>query len=135
MKDRLCIISADRERLRRLIRRGQVTVFEMPHLQALEEEIDHAEVIEEEAIPFDIVTLGSEVLLKDMDSGDVRIHRLVLPGEARGENDISILTPLGVAMLGSRAGDILEFPAPLGVWRLKVLDVLSQPEPIGACCK
>lgn len=104
----------------------------MEQLKILKGALGRAKVVAPEEIPSDAVTLGSEVLLKDIDRGGVRTHELVLPDEARAENSISILTPLGIAMLGRRAGDIIELAMPNGVWRLKVLDVLSQPEPAGA---
>jgi regulator of nucleoside diphosphate kinase len=107
----------------------------MEYLKMLEADLGRAEVVEPEAIPPDVVTLDSEVLLKDVDSGDTRIYKLVLPDQARAENSISILTPLGAAMLGCRVGHIIELPAPGGVWGLKVLDVLFQPEAVSVCCQ
>lgn len=134
MKDRLYVTRADFDRLRHLIESRQVTVFEMEYLELLEEKLDRAEVVEPEAIPPDIVTLNSEVLLKDLDSGGVKIYRLVLPAQGRMQKSISILTPLGIAMLGYKVGEIIEFPVPRSIRRLKVLDVLLQPETAVACC-
>ncbi len=135
MKDHLYITDADFERLQLLIEGQHVTVFEKEYLRMLEKELGRAEVVEPEAIPPDVLTVNSEVLLRDLDSGDTRIYKLVLPDQARTENSLSILTPLGQAMMGRRVGDLIELPVPSGVWRLKVLDVLFQPEPVGVCCQ
>ena len=135
MKDHLYVTNADFDRLQLLIESQHVTVFEKEYLGMLEKELSRAQVVEPEAIPPDVVAVNSEVLLRDLDSGDTRIYKLVLPAQARAENSISILTPLGAAMLGYRVGDIIELPVPSGVWRLKVLDVLFQPEAVSVCCQ
>ena len=92
-----------------------------------------ADVVEAEAIPRDVVTMNSEVRLQDLDSGDIKVYRLVFPSQARTENSISILAPIGTAMLGYRVGDVIEWRVPKGIRRLKVLDVLYQPEAAGVC--
>jgi hypothetical protein len=60
------------------------------------------------------------------------VYTLVFPNEADIEqNRISVLAPIGIAMLGYRVGDILEWPVPSGLSRLKVKEVLYQPEASG----
>lgn len=132
MKDRIYITETDFERLRRLVegrRTGSITDFE--YLDTLEQELDRAEVVEQDAIPRDVVTMNSEVLLKDLDSGEEKVYRLVFPGPFRGENSVSILAPIGTAMLGYRMGDVIEWRVPKGVRRLKIVKVLYQPEAAG----
>jgi regulator of nucleoside diphosphate kinase len=75
--------------------------------------------------------MNSEVRLKDLDSGDVTVYRLVFPSQTRTENSISVLAPVGTAMLGYRVGDVIEWRVPKGVRRLKVLEVIYQPEAAG----
>lgn len=133
MKDRLYITKADYEKLQRLIEGRRTTgFFDMKYLNLLEAELDRAEVVEPEAIPPDVVTMNSEVRLKDLDSGNIIVYRLVFPSQARTENSISVLAPIGMAMLGYQVGDIIEWPVPRGIRRLKVLEVLFQPEAAGA---
>lgn len=132
MKDRLYITKADYEKLQRLIEGRRTTgSFDMKYLNLLEAELDRAEVVEPEAIPPDVVTMNSEVRLKDLDSGNIIVYRLVFPSQARTENSISVLAPIGMAMLGYQVGDIIEWPVPRGIRRLKVLEVLFQPEAAG----
>lgn len=129
MRDRIFITEADFDKLRRLIagRRGG-TPSEREYLDKLEEELDRAEVVRPEAIPRQVITMNSEVQLKDLDSGEVLVYRLVFPTQPRPENSISVLAPIGTAMLGYRTGDVIEWPVPKGIRRLKVLKVVYQPE-------
>lgn len=90
-------------------------------------------MVEPDAIPRDVVTMNSEVRVKDLDSGDIKVYTLVFPSQARTKNSISILAPIGTAMLGYRVGDVIEWHVPKGIRRLKVLDVLYQPEAAGIC--
>ncbi|MCC7175352.1 MAG: nucleoside diphosphate kinase regulator [Bryobacterales bacterium] len=132
MRDRLYITKADYEKLQRLIEGMRTTgSFDMKYLNMLAEELDHAEVVEPEAVPPNVVTMNSEVRLKDLDSGQSIVYRLVFPAQARRENSISVLAPIGMAMLGYQVGDIIEWPVPRGIRRLKVLEVLFQPEAAG----
>jgi regulator of nucleoside diphosphate kinase len=132
MRDRIYITEDDSEKLRRLIagRRGAYS-FDQEYLDVLEYELDRAEIVEPEAIPRDAVTMNSEVRLRDLDSGEVRAYRLVFPNQTRSENSISVLAPIGTAMLGYRVGDVFVFRAPKGERRLKVLEVVYQPEAAG----
>jgi regulator of nucleoside diphosphate kinase len=132
MRDRIYITDADFERLWRLIagRRGANSV-DQEYLDMLEQELDRAEIVQPDAIPHDVVTMNSEVRLRDVESGEVRVYRLVFPSQRRTENSISVLAPIGTAMLGYRVGDVIEWRVPKGIRRLKVLDVIYQPEAAG----
>ncbi len=132
MREPIYITGADHEKLRRLIagRRG-ASPLDSEYLDMLEQELDRAEVVEPMAIPRDAVTMNSEVRLKDLDSGDVKVYRLVFPAQTRTENSISVLAPIGTAMLGYRVGDVIEWRVPKGIRRLKVLEVVYQPEAAG----
>jgi regulator of nucleoside diphosphate kinase len=132
MRDRIYITDADFERLRRLIagRRG-ANPNDHEYLDMLEQELDRAEIVEPDAVPRDVVTLNSEVRLEDLDSGELRVYRLILPSQTRTGNSVSVLAPIGTAMLGYRVGDVIEWRVPKGIRRLKVLDVASQPEAAG----
>lgn len=129
MRDRIYITDADYDRLRRLIagRRG-AKMADNRYLEVLEQELDRAEVVEPDAIPRDVITMNSEVKLEDLDSGEIRVYKLIFPSDARTENSISVLAPIGTAMLGYRVGSVIEWPVPRGIRRLKVLEILYQPE-------
>ncbi len=132
MRDRIYITDDDCERLRRLIagRRGANSA-DTEYLDVLEQELDRAEIVEPEAIPRDVVTMDSQVRLKDLDSGETRVYRLIFPSQTRTPDSISVLAPVGTAMLGYRVGDVIEWRVPKGIRRLKVLEVIYQPEAAG----
>lgn len=102
-------------------------------LKRLEDELDRADIVDVEELPPDVITMHSVVRLRDLDSGDCKTYRLVYPSEAgRDETALSVLAPIGTALLGYRGGDTIEWTVPRGTRRLKVLDVLYQPEAAGA---
>lgn len=91
----------------------------------LEEELGRASVVPENDLPGDVVAMNSEVSFADLETGKVSDVILVYPHEADiGANKISILTPVGSALIGLRAGQSIEWPFPGGkTKRLKVLEV------------
>lgn len=64
------------------------------YLDKLEQELERAEVIGSHAVAPDVVTMNSEVRLRDRDSGEVRVYRLVFPSQTRSENGVSVLAPI-----------------------------------------
>lgn len=102
------------------------------HLNELEDELLRAEVVEPRNIPADVITMNSQVCLKDLDSGEELVYTLVFPNDARlEENRISILAPVGTALLGYRVADTIKWKVPGGIRRLKVKKILYQPEASG----
>ncbi len=132
MRERIYVTGDDYEKLRRLVagRRAR-DQRDLEYIAMLEQELDRAEIVDPAAIPPDVVTMNSEVRLRDLDSGDEKVYRLVFPSQTRAGNSISVLAPIGTAMLGYRVGDVIEWRVPKGVRRLKVLEVVYQPEAAG----
>jgi regulator of nucleoside diphosphate kinase len=134
MRSRIYVTKNDMERLRRLVDGLQSSAVRDGNVAALEEELDRAEVVEPDALQPDVITLNSEVRLMDLDTGKVMVYKVVYPNtKSRGTSAdlVSILAPLGTALLGYRAGDVIEWQVPRGTRRLKVLEVLYQPEAAG----
>ena len=128
------ITTPDYERLTKLIELAREREGEAnsEYLDRLEEELDRAEVVEQKDIPADVITMRSTVRVKDLDTSEEMIYRLVFPTEANyDEGKISVLAPIGTAMLGYRRGDVIEWQVPSGVRRLSVEEVLYQPESKG----
>ncbi len=101
-------------------------------LEHLEDELNRAEICEQKDIPKDVITMNSKVHLRDLNSNEDLFYTLVYPAHANVElGRISILAPIGTAMIGYRVGDTIEWPVPGGVRRLEVKDVLYQPEASG----
>jgi regulator of nucleoside diphosphate kinase len=98
----------------------------------LEEELDRAELVQQKDIPADVITMRSTVRLKDLATSEEMIYQLVFPTEANYEEGrISVLAPIGTAMLGYKRGDVIEWQVPSGSRRLSVEEVIYQPESSG----
>ena len=103
------------------------------YLTALEGELRRARVVPESDVPPEVVTMNSVVRLRDLDTDEMEEYELVYPADADvAHNRISVLAPVGTAILGYRLGDVIEWPVPAGLRRLRVEEVLYQPERAGA---
>lgn len=104
-----------------------------PWAEALEEELGRAHVISQKDIPANVVTMNSRVVFFDELSGKESEVTLVYPAEADlSSGRISILAPVGVALLGLRVGQSIDWKIPNGsVKKLKVQSVTFQPEAAG----
>jgi regulator of nucleoside diphosphate kinase len=134
MADREIYVTAlDAERLRKLLEGSRLwSGRDREHVQALEAELDRAHVVAPQDIPGDVVTMNSAVLVKDLDTGAEMALTLVFPSEAGLElGKISIVAPVGTALLGYRVGDTIEWKVPGRVRRLRVEKVIYQPEAAG----
>jgi regulator of nucleoside diphosphate kinase len=101
-------------------------------LESLEAELDLADVVDPERVPKHVVTMNSTVKLRDLDTNELETYTLVFPEEADIANHkLSVLAPVGTAILGQRVGDVLRWRVPDGWRRLKVVRVLYQPERVG----
>jgi regulator of nucleoside diphosphate kinase len=98
----------------------------------LRREIDRARVVDRTRVPHDVVTMHSTVRTRDLATGVVEVHTLFYPEEADlRSGKLSVLAPLGTALLGTRAGDVVRVATGDGVRALKVDAVLYQPEAAG----
>jgi len=98
----------------------------------LGEELEMAQVISPQEIPDDVVTMHSQARVRDLKSNEEMVFTLVFPAEADYERGrLSVLAPIGMALLGYRAGETVEWKVPSGVRRLKIEQVLYQPEAAG----
>ena len=134
MRERkIFITDTDRDRLEKLLLGTRVwSSRDKEHLQALEEELDKAHIVGSRDIPGDVVTMRSQVRVKDMKSGPEMDLSVVFPSEADSEQGkISVLAPVGTALLGYRVGDTIEWKVPGGLRRLKIERILYQPEAAG----
>lgn len=96
-------------------------------VEGLEEEIGRAVVLPEGDVPEDVISMDSTVKVRDLDSGAEHEYSLVFPHEANAsEGRISILAPLGVALIGLQVNDEYEFFAPNErLRRFRVLSIFS----------
>ncbi len=128
------ITELDRQRLEKLIELAGERSRRANHLYLarLEEELERAETVSPAEVPADVITMRSRVRLRDLNTDEEMVYTLVFPSEANfDEGKISVLAPVGTAMLGYRVGDSIEWEVPSGRRRLKVEELLYQPEAAG----
>jgi len=98
-------------------------------LKELENELDKAKIVKFKDIPKDVITMNSEIHLLDVVAGEEVVYTLVFPNQANAnEGKVSIMAPIGTALLGYSVGDVIEWKVPGGITRLKVEKILYQPE-------
>ena len=128
----IVITEADYDRLKHLVESPLYRTTHAMLLMVLKDELDRGEVVAAGRVPKGVVTMHSRVRVRDLADDETETYSLVYPDEADiNEGKLSVLAPLGTALLGTRAGDEVEFDAPAGTRRLKVERVLYQPEAAG----
>jgi len=128
---KVILTSQDFDRLEALLASLPPNAF--PGKTALQAELERAEIVEPEKVPPDVVTMNSTVRFQLLETGEEFQLTLVYPKDVQGHADrISVLAPVGSALLGLSVGDELEWPKPGGgVSTVKVVEVVYQPERAG----
>ncbi|SFJ54244.1 GreA/GreB family elongation factor [Desulfomicrobium apsheronum] len=102
----------------------------------LEDELDRAIIVDPKNVPPNVVTMNSTVKFKLMPAGEEFCLTLVYPGssgpaDAPGST-ISILAPVGSALLGLSIGDEIQWPRPGGgILQVRIEEIVFQPERAG----
>lgn len=129
MRNRTPIITdADMDRLTRLVRAFKYSLFrDQQQLDRLDEKLTTAEVRRPGRVPRDVIRMNSCVQVLDFESQRRGMYMLAFPEEANiSKGMISVLAPLGMALLGRRKGDVIEAQVPGGTRKLKVEGVRQQ---------
>ncbi|HEX7031010.1 MAG TPA: GreA/GreB family elongation factor [Gammaproteobacteria bacterium] len=122
----------DVQRLEPLIARNGPVHALPEHLNALLEKLNRCVEVPPVGVPPYIVTMNSEVRLLDLESGKHTNCTLVFPLQADiNLGRVSVLAPLGAALLGSRVGATLEVSTPRSLRRYRIEQILFQPEAAG----
>lgn len=135
MSKKIWTTAQDRERIEAFIEAlGRAADGrERPHIEELEQELARAKVIANpKKTPADVVTMRSVVKLENLDTGRAISCTLVYPDEGDPEQHrISVLAPLGTAMLGQRVGNTFDVRLPRGPVQYRVAELEYQPEAAG----
>ena len=128
MAERIYISMTDLQNLRSLVDR-HASGRDGGAAERLGAELDRAIVVEPDRMPPDVVTIPSRVTFEDVNTGAVREMVLVYPVAADvPAGRISVLAPIGAAVLGLRVGDSIEWPLPDGrTARIRILAVAPVP--------
>ncbi len=129
MSDRQIVISEPNARvLRSLLRTGSGAAHDQEHLHDLQAELDRALVLDASELAPGVVTMNAAVRVRDLESGQRREVTLVSPRDADvSAGRISVLAPLGTALIGYCKGDVVERVMPGGLRRLLIEEVVQQP--------
>lgn len=128
-KPPITISSLDMERIEALLEKHTAP---FPGREALEAELDRADVLDPQDMPPNVVTMNSTVRFTLLETGKGSTLTLVYPKEMDGSGDkVSILAPVGIALLGLAVGDECQMPGPTGQVTVRVDALEFQPESAG----
>lgn len=102
------------------------------HLSNLGNELKNAIVIEQTAIPSDVITMRSRFKIRNIDTNEVQTYTLAFPFDAIEEkNIISILSSFGTAVIGCKIGSIFDVNTSSGKQKMRIEEIIYQPESAG----
>jgi regulator of nucleoside diphosphate kinase len=117
----------DKERLRPYLEQSP-----MPAAHRVQELLERSRVVRPISVPPDVVTMNSRLSVRDARDDSVETYILTYPdGEADDRRAVSVLSPLGSALLGARIGEEIVFPGARANRRVLIEDLLYQPERSG----
>lgn len=126
---RIALTHHDLRRLRAILGSRTDAALDREHLLDLSDELDRARIIPEQETPTDLVRLGSTVRVRDRQTGVSSEYTIVMPAQADlSVGHVSVIAPLGTALLGYREGDEVAWRMPGGVRRLLIERVGSSHE-------
>lgn len=131
MSRKIFITESDKDKLLKIINKAQHEDFnDNVNLKDLEAEITRANLTSIDELPNNVITMNSTAIL--LIEGDEEEYTLVYPSEADiSKNKISVLSPIGTAILGYSEGDIVKWEVPKGTVDINIKKVLFQPEASG----
>lgn len=125
----LVVTSEDMEHLRRLLGATRNFHRDREYLASLEEELDRAATVSASSAPADVVMMNSTVRVKEVENGREMTYTLVFPRDADFKrNRISVLAPIGTALLGYGEGDVVDANLPSGLRKFRIEAVMYKPE-------
>ncbi|MEO6069967.1 MAG: GreA/GreB family elongation factor [Chitinophagaceae bacterium] len=127
IKKQLVLIKEDYELMIGYLRGGfGRTSFDRQNAEELEAELKKAKLVNKEDFPVDVVRLNSKVKIKEDDNEKIRELTLVTPGNANiGEGKISVLAPMGTALIGFRQGQKVNWQVPSGKKTFTIMEVYN----------
>lgn len=131
-KNKICLTHYDYERLKSMIQEYTKRNKMDANVKDLLGEMERAQKVDSKNIPPNFVTMNSVIELKDLEELDFQEFRLVFPEDANtSENKISVLAPIGTAILGYKIGDVIQWKVPGGQNQFQITSIKYQPEANG----
>ena len=123
-KRRIALSKSDLGKLKALVETAK-KYLRRDYIDQLDEKLEEAEVVSPGMVPNDEVEIDKFVRITDLDRSEERVYKLVLPRDANFGNHISVIAPLGAALLGSHTGDVIEVIAPGRIRKIRVEEILN----------
>ncbi len=131
-KNKICITKYDYTRLKSMIQEYTKTNKADTNIKDLLGEIERAQKVDSYTIGSNYITMNSVFELKKMNELDFQQFRLVFPEDADIDKDkISVIAPIGTAVLGYKVGDVIKWKVPDGENVFQITNILYQPEANG----
>lgn len=129
----IIVNSLDYQRIQRQIKEAMVQkTIDVAEAEKLINELNSATILTPHEIPADVVTMNSVVKISFVDSGKQLEFKIVYPGEANfKEKKVSIFSPVATALIGFRVGDLIEWMVPGGLTKIRIDEIVYQPEASG----
>ena len=130
---KIFITATDRERLTDMVEtalagKNRDTTF----LKELARELAGAETVDSKAVPPNVVTMNSRVVVQDVETGEISEYTLVFPEKADiSQGRLSVVSPIGTAILGYAKGDTITWQTPGGPRQIRIEEIPYQPEAAG----
>jgi regulator of nucleoside diphosphate kinase len=129
MEMRIVITDEDMKQLQLLLASLRKSWKDQRHLDLLEQELDRAHIVAGDSIASDVVTMNSRVRVLDLTAAKQIGVQIVFPRHADVSKEmISIIAPIGMALLGCQVGDEVECATPGGSRKLRIEEIEYQPE-------
>jgi len=130
---RIFITRQDRERLTTMLDEALAAKHrDAASLKELAHELAIAQIVDPQDVPADVVTMNSRVVVQDVETGESSEYVLVFPEQADvAEGRLSVVSPIGTAILGYAKNDVLTWQTPGGPRKIKIAAIPYQPEAAG----
>ena len=129
---RLSLTESDLGKLKTVVQTAKRYLSGRGYIEVLIERLEDAEIVAPEKVPADIVEVDRTVRITDLDRSQHSIYKLVFPQDANCSDNISVITPLGSALLGSRVGEIIEVDAPKRTRKIRIDEIVARANNIAA---
>ncbi len=131
--ENIIVNSLDYQRIQRQIKEAMVQkTIDATEAEKLINELNSATILTPHEIPGDVVTMNSVIRISFADSAKQLEFKIVYPNEANfKEKKVSIFSPVATALIGFRVGDLIEWMVPGGLTKIRIDEIVYQPEAAG----
>ncbi|MGZ8511463.1 MAG: GreA/GreB family elongation factor [Chitinophagaceae bacterium] len=129
-KSKVILLREDYDLLNAYFQSGRPTpvVNEKQNFKSLSEELSKATILTKNKFPEDVIRLNSTAIIKDTDTNRVITVTIVMPEQADvKKNKVSVLAPVGTALIGFKKGQQVVWPVPSGTKKFMIMEVYNSP--------